>query len=283
MEYTARSLNSWGERPRRRSRRSEDGTRSRSRRMLLSALLAATGLALTQCAPGGDEEPDSGRDVRSSSARSTDGGGDRPSPRTTAPSADETTGRDGAARSTTPTAPPDGADSAPTSPEAERVPGPAEDPAVRPGDGGEGDGAPPALTDDPTTLLGTNVLRGEEFLQYSNAHGCYVGMYGHWLCDGGAVEIATDTGSDVTSVTVKNDHPMEPPLGVSWDDLPQDLLAKLGEPSTFHDNYFYVWDQPDGTRFSVTYNMQGSDPGVDYLPFEIAHFQVDHKPDWVSY
>lgn len=181
-----------------------------------------------------------------------------------------------------PLTPRDGADIAPTTPATGQGPGPAEDPTVPPGGGGYGN--PPALTDDPTTLLGVNVLRDQEFLQYSNAHGCYVGMYGHWLCDGGAVEIATDTGSDVTSVTVKNDHPsMEPPLGVSWGDSPQDLVAKLGEPSTFHENYFYVWDQPDGTRFSVTYTMQGSDPSVDYLPFEIAHFQVDHKPGWVNY
>lgn len=227
------------------------------RRTVLSLLLAGTGLALTQCASGGDEEPSADRDARSFPVRSTDGGDERSSPRITAPSANEDT-------------------IVPSSPETRGSPN-------RPEDGGEQHGAPPALTDDPTALLGVNVLQGQEFLQYSNDHGCYVGMYGHWLCDGGAVEIVTDTGSDVTSVIVKNDHPMEPPLGVAWSDSPQDLVAKLGEPSTFHENYFYIWDQPDGTRFSVTYNMQGSDPNVDYLPFEIAHFQVDHKPDRVSY
>lgn len=245
-------------------RRSRCKSWGRSRRTVLSLLLAATGLALTQCASGGDEEPSAGRDARSSPVRSTDGGDDRSSPRITAPSANEDT-------------------VVPSSPESGGSPNQPEDLPVPTEDGGGQHGAPPASIDDPTALLGVNVLQGQEFLQYSNAHGCYMGMYGHWLCDGGAVEIVTDTGSDVTSVIVKSNHPMQPPLGVSWGDSPQDLVAKLGEPSTVHENYFYVWDQPDGTRFSVTYNMQGSDPNVDYLPFEIAHFQVDHKPDWVSY
>lgn len=246
------------------ARRSRGKSWGRSRRTVLSVLLSATGLAVTQCASGGNDEPSSGQDARSSPVRSIDGADGRSSPRTTAPSVDEDT-------------------IVPPSPETGGAPDRSEDLPVPTEDGGEQHGAPPALTDDPIALLGVNVLQGQEFLQYSNAHGCYVGMYGHWLCDGGAVEIVTDTGSDITSVIVKNDHPMEPPLGVAWSDAPQDLVAKLGEPSTFHENYFYVWDQPDGTRFSVTYNMQGSDPNVDYLPFEIAHFQVDRKPDWVSY
>jgi hypothetical protein len=97
------------------------------------------------------------------------------------------------------------------------------------------------------------------------------------------VEIATDTESMVHSVSVKNGHPMDPPMGVSWDDTPEDLINKLGQPSTFAAGAFCLWDQPDGTRISVVYTLQGNDPNVDYLPPGISHFTVDYKPKFALY
>jgi len=79
-----------------------------------------------------------------------------------------------------------------------------------------------------------------EFSGYLSENGCFPAM-GSWSCPEARTEFALDTGSRVTAVMMRGAGSTSPayrgalPAGISFDDTPETLAAKLGEPEVISD------------------------------------------------
>jgi hypothetical protein len=108
-------------------------------------------------------------------------------------------------------------------------------------------------------------MQDESFTNYLAAHECFPAL-GNWNCQETSTEFALDTGSRVVGVIMKapgvataEGYEGTLPAEITFDDTPEELVAKLGRPiaGSAKPGSFLKWD---GGQVALFVNFFNSAP-----------------------